>query len=140
MEPEGKSVLTSKVTTFQSEFKKAPMEEDDPNESGEKLNDSVNSTLASKPDFKEVLANIKSVSSSQEMKFPKAKGTGLNILFARYYKPLKKMLNHHKIFCLPKIDFYCLKSLELSSVQAKDIKAKFLKLVVGSSLFLSHFL
>ena len=73
MAPKGKSVLNTKVTTFQSEFK-----EEDPNESGEKLNDSVNSTLASKPDFKEVLANIKSVSSSQEMKFPNAKGTGLN--------------------------------------------------------------
>ena len=78
MEPKGKSVLTTKVTTFQSEFKKAPMEEDDPNESGEKLNDSVNSVLAKEPDFKEKLANIKSVSSSQEMKFPNAKGTGLN--------------------------------------------------------------
>ena len=81
MAPKGKSVLTTKVTTFQSEFK-----EEDPNESGEKLNDSVNSTLASKPDFKEVLANIKSVSSSQDNEI--SKGTGLNILFARHYKPL----------------------------------------------------
>ena len=79
MEPKGKSVLTTKVTTSQSEFKEAPMKEDDPNESGEKLNDSVNSTLALEPDFKEVLANIKSVSSSQDNEI--SKGTGLNILF-----------------------------------------------------------
>ena len=62
------------------------MEEDDPNESGEKLNDSVNSTLAKEPDFKEKLANIKSVSSSQDNGI--SKGTCLNIPFARYYKPL----------------------------------------------------
>ena len=55
------------------------MEEDDPNESGEKLNDSVNSMLALEPEFKEVLANIKSVSSSQDNEI--SEGTGLNILF-----------------------------------------------------------
>ena len=86
MEPKGKSVLTTKVTTFQSEFKEAPMEEEDPNEPGEKLNDSVNSKLASEADFKEKLANIKSVSSSQDNEI--SKGTGPNILFARYYKLL----------------------------------------------------
>ena len=43
------------------------MEEDDPNEPGDKLNDSVNSVLATplEPDFEEELANIKSVPSSQ---------------------------------------------------------------------------
>ena len=56
MEPNGKGVLTTKETTNQSEFKEAPMEEDDPNEPGDKLNDSVNS----------VLTNIKSVPSSQD--------------------------------------------------------------------------
>ena len=43
MEPKGNNVLTTKVTT---EFKETPMEEDDPNEPGDKLNDSVNSVLA----------------------------------------------------------------------------------------------
>ena len=94
MEPKGNNVLTTKVTTNQSEFKEAPMEEDDPNEPGDKLNDSVNSVLATplgtrvfleefhlqflfffriliilsilEPDFEEELPNIKSVPSSQD--------------------------------------------------------------------------
>ena len=67
MEPKGNNVLTTKVTTKQSEFKEAPMEEDDPNEPGDKLNDLVKSELATplQPDFEEELANIKSVPSSQ---------------------------------------------------------------------------
>ena len=56
VEPKGNNVLTTKVTTNQSEFQEAPMEEDDPNGPGEKLNDLVNS----------VLTNIKSVPSSQD--------------------------------------------------------------------------
>ena len=52
MEPKGNNVLTTKVTTNQSEFKEAPMEEDDPNEPGDKLNDSdLDSTKDSLPDF-----------------------------------------------------------------------------------------
>ena len=67
MEPKGNNVLTTKVTTNQSEFKEAPMEENDPNEPGDKLNDLVNSTLAMalEPDLEKELANIKSVPSSQ---------------------------------------------------------------------------
>ena len=67
VEQKGNNVLTTKVTTNQSEFKEAPMEEDDPNESGDKLNDSVNCTLAMalEPDFEKELANIKSVPSSK---------------------------------------------------------------------------
>ena len=43
------------------------MEENDPNEPGDKLNDSVNSTLAMalEPKFEKELANIKSVPSSK---------------------------------------------------------------------------
>ena len=75
MEPKGKYVL---ATTNQSEVKEnnagskednleAPMEEDDPNEPGDKLNELVKSELATplQPDFEEELANIKSVPSSK---------------------------------------------------------------------------
>ena len=67
MEPNEKVVLTTKDTTNQSEFKEAPMEEDDPNEPGDKLNDMVKSELATplQPDFEEEMANIKSVPSSK---------------------------------------------------------------------------
>ena len=67
MEPKGNNVLTTKVTANQSEFKEAPTEENDPKEPGDKLNDSVNSTLAMalEPEFEKELANIKSVPSSQ---------------------------------------------------------------------------
>ena len=43
------------------------MEEDDPNEPGDKLNDMVKSELATplQPDFEEEMANIKSVPSSK---------------------------------------------------------------------------
>ena len=59
------------------------MEEDDPNEPGDKLNDSVKSELAMplQPDIEEELANIKSVLSSQDNEI--SKGTGLNIQFVR---------------------------------------------------------
>ena len=55
------------------------MEEDDPNEPGDKLNDSVKSELATplQPDIEEELANIKSVPSSQDNDI--SKGTGLNL-------------------------------------------------------------
>ena len=67
MEPNEKYVLDTKVITNQSELKEAPMEEDDPNEPGDKLNGMVKSELATplQPDFEEELANIKSVPSSQ---------------------------------------------------------------------------
>ena len=83
MEPNGKYVLDTKVTTNQFELKEAPMEEDDPNEPGDKLNDSVKSELAMplQPDIEEELANIKSVLSSQDNEI--SKGTGLNIQFVR---------------------------------------------------------
>ena len=56
MEPKGNNVLTTKVTTNQSEFQEAPMEEDYSNEPGDKVNDSDNS----------VLTNIKSGPSGQD--------------------------------------------------------------------------
>ena len=56
MEPKGKYVLAAKVTEAKEDNLETPMEEDDPNEPGDKLNDSVNS----------VLTNIKSVPSSQD--------------------------------------------------------------------------
>ena len=45
-----------------------PMEEDDPNDPGDKLNDSVNSVLATplEPDFKDELTNIELVPSRQD--------------------------------------------------------------------------
>ena len=46
MEPKGKYVLAAKVTEAKEDNLEAPMEEDDPNEPGDKLNDSVNSVLA----------------------------------------------------------------------------------------------
>ena len=45
MEPKGKYVLATKVTEAKEDNLEAPMEEDDPNEPGDKLNDSVNSVL-----------------------------------------------------------------------------------------------
>ena len=67
MEPNGKYAHDTKVTTNQFELKEAPMEEDDPNEPGDKLNDMVKSELATplQPDFEEEMANIKSVPSSK---------------------------------------------------------------------------
>ena len=46
MEPKGKYVLAAKVTEAKEDNLETPMEEDDPNEPGDKLNDSVNSVLA----------------------------------------------------------------------------------------------
>ena len=94
MEPKGKYVLAAKVTEAKEDNLETPMEEDDPNEPGDKLNDSVNSVLATplgtrffleefhlqflfffriliilsilEPDFEEELPNIKSVPSSQD--------------------------------------------------------------------------
>ena len=79
MEPNGKVVLTTKDTTNQFEFKEAPMEEDDPNEPGDKLNELVKSelTMPLQPDIEEELVNIKSVPSSQDNDI--SKGTGLNL-------------------------------------------------------------
>ena len=46
VEPKGKYVLAAKVTEAKEDNLETPMEEDDPNEPGDKLNDSVNSVLA----------------------------------------------------------------------------------------------
>ena len=75
MEPKGKYVLAAKVTEAKEDNLEAPMEEDDPNEPGDKLNDSVNSVLATplEPDFEEELANIKSVPSSQDDEISRGK-------------------------------------------------------------------
>ena len=53
---------------FATDNLETPMEEDDPNEPGDKLNDSVNRVLATplEPDLEEELPNIKSVPSSQD--------------------------------------------------------------------------
>ena len=66
-EPKGKYVLAAKVTEAKEDNLETPMEEDDPNEPGDKLNDSVNRVLATplEPDLEEELPNIKSVPSSQ---------------------------------------------------------------------------
>ena len=56
VEPKGKYVLAAKVTEAKEDNLETPMEEDDPNEPGDKVNDSVNS----------VLTNIKSVPCSKD--------------------------------------------------------------------------
>ena len=58
MEPKGKYVLAAKVTEAKEDNLETPMEEDDPNEPGDKLNDSVNSVLATPLGKKNIVFNF----------------------------------------------------------------------------------
>ena len=58
VEPKGKYVLAAKVTEAKEDNLETPMEEDDPNEPGDKLNDSVNSVLATPLGKKNIVFNF----------------------------------------------------------------------------------
>ena len=124
MEPKGKYVLAAKVTEAKEDNLETPMEEDDPNEPGDKLNDSVNSVLATplgrrffleefhlqflfffriliilsilEPDFEEELPNIKSVPSSQDDEI--SKGNTPNIHTIIFLICSYRFLHPHYLF------------------------------------------
>ena len=69
MEPKRKYVLATKVTEAKEDNLEAPMEEDGPNEPGDKLNDSVNSVLAT-PLGKEIIVfNFMGFSEEFDLQF-----------------------------------------------------------------------